>query len=516
MPKVAIYVRLSKEDRDKQLPTDDSGSVLNQHMMLLEFVRKNNWELYKAYIDEDFSGSDRERPEFNEMIKDAQAKKFDIILCKTQSRFARDIELVEKYLNYLFPIWGIRFLSLVDNADSDNKGNRKSRQINSMVDQWYLEDLSENVKATLASKRRQGLWVGAFAPYGYKKDPNNKNHLVVDEEAAEVVRYVFDLYLQGLGYNSIAKRLNRERIPNPATYKKQHNMPFQNCNGECSDIWHSYSIFNIIRNRIYIGDTVQGKTTNVSYKSKKKRQIPEKDWCVVAGTHEPIIDMDIWFDVQEMRKNRRRSDKTGKHGVFANKLFCMNCGSSMHSYITAQKKYYRCHTRCVAKDKCSDGACISHSVLEKNVLSEIRALYDKYFDVDIVTRNVVLRDNSKEKIEMLEKKLSDIEAGIAKLDKRVDAMYYDKLDGNISEDEYSRRKTECYKDKEQLQSLAPEYRAKLEKLQNRQDETDIIMQYIAKNKELKSLDRLTVDILIDYIVIGGTRDNRIIDIHWKF
>ena len=217
-----------------------------------------------------------------------------------------------------------------------------------------------------------------------------------------------------------------------------------------------------------------------------------------------------------MRKNRRRSDKTGKHGVFANKLFCMNCGSSMHSYITAQKKYYRCHTRCVAKDKCSDGACISHSVLEKNVLSEIRALYDKYFDVDIVTRNVVLRDNSKEKIEMLEKKLSDIEAGIAKLDKRVDAMYYDKLDGNISEDEYSRRKTECYKDKEQLQSLAPEYRAKLEKLQNRQDETDIIMQYIAKNKELKSLDRLTVDILIDYIVIGGTRDNRIIDIHWKF
>ena len=213
MPKVAIYVRLSKEDREKLNKNDNSESIINQKRMLLSHCEKEGWSVYHIYNDEDFSGSDRERPEFNKMIKDAKEHKFDIVLCKTQSRFARDMEYVEKYINTLFPIWGIRFVGLVDNADSENKANKKSRQINSMVDQWMLEDLSENIKATLKTKRRQGLWVGAFAPFGYVKDPNNKNHLVIDKEAAQIVRHIFDLYLKGYGINSLARKLNDEQIP---------------------------------------------------------------------------------------------------------------------------------------------------------------------------------------------------------------------------------------------------------------------------------------------------------------
>ena len=206
--KAALYVRLSREDRDKIRKEDDSESIINQQMMLINYCKDNQIEIYKIYNDEDYSGSDRERPAFNRMIQDAENHKFDMVLCKTQSRFARDMELVEKYVNGLFPIWGIRFVGVVDNADSTNKYNRKQRQITSLVDQWYLEDLSENIKATLASKRKQGLWVGAFAPYGYIKDPDNKNHLIVDEEAASVVRYIFDLYLQGYGITPIARKLN--------------------------------------------------------------------------------------------------------------------------------------------------------------------------------------------------------------------------------------------------------------------------------------------------------------------
>lgn len=198
----ALYVRLSQEDRNKLSREDESESIINQQNILTDYCKRNSFEIYDIYKDEDFSGSDRERPEFNRMISDAREKRFNTIICKTQSRFARDMELIEKYVNGLFPIWGIRFISVVDNGDTMNIANRKTRQIFALTDQWYLEDLSENIRATLSNKRRQGLWVGAFTPFDYVKDPKNRNHLIIDEEAANTVRYIFRLYLNGMGVNS--------------------------------------------------------------------------------------------------------------------------------------------------------------------------------------------------------------------------------------------------------------------------------------------------------------------------
>ena len=184
MMKVAIYCRLSEEDRNKQLQTDDSESIQNQKMMLRQYAQTHDWEIYDIYSDDDYTGSDRRRPEFNRLLSDAENRKFNIVLCKTQSRFTRELELVEKYIHGLFPVWGIRFVSIVDNADTDIKGNKKSRQINGLVNEWYLEDMSDNIKSVLTNRRVNGLHIGAFALYGYKKDPNQKGHLVIDEEAA--------------------------------------------------------------------------------------------------------------------------------------------------------------------------------------------------------------------------------------------------------------------------------------------------------------------------------------------
>ena len=152
------------------------------------------WKVYNLYID-DYTGLDRRRPEFNRLLEDAKAHRFDIVLCKTQSRFTRELELVEKYIHGLFPIWGIRFVSIVDNADTANKGNKKSRQINGLVNEWYLEDMSENIRSVLTNRRQNGFHIGAFALYGYQKDPDQKGHLIIDKEAAAVVRKV----LQGIG-----------------------------------------------------------------------------------------------------------------------------------------------------------------------------------------------------------------------------------------------------------------------------------------------------------------------------
>lgn len=192
--KAAIYCRLSEEDRNKQCETDDSGSIRNQKAMLMQYAAGQGWEIYHIYSDDDYTGSDRRRPEFNRLLADAKAHKFDIVLCKTQSRFTRELELVEKYIHGLFPIWGIRFVSIVDNADTANKGNKKSRQINGLVNEWYLEDMSDNIRSVLTSRRRNGYHIGAFALYGYQKDPDQKGHLIIDEEAAAVVREVFTLF----------------------------------------------------------------------------------------------------------------------------------------------------------------------------------------------------------------------------------------------------------------------------------------------------------------------------------
>ena len=195
--KAAIYCRLSEEDKDKRHVTDDSESIQNQKSMLIQYATEQGWEIYGIYSDDDYTGADRSRPEFNRLLEDAKHKKFDIVLCKAQSRFTRELELVEKYIHGYFPIWGIRFVSIVDNADTENKGNKKSRQINGLVNEWYLEDMSENIKSVLTDKRKNGYHIGAFALYGYQKDPQQKGHLLIDEEAAEVVREVFTLFSQG-------------------------------------------------------------------------------------------------------------------------------------------------------------------------------------------------------------------------------------------------------------------------------------------------------------------------------
>ena len=204
--KAAIYCRLSEEDKNKQFASDDSGSIQNQKSMLLQYAMEQGWELYNIYSDDDYAGADRHRPEFNRLLKDAERHKFDIILCKTQSRFTRELELVEKYIHGLFPIWGIRFISIVDNADTANKGNKKSRQINGLVNEWYLEDMSENIRSVLTNRRVNGFHIGAFALYGYKKDPNQKGHLIIDKEAAAIVREVFTLFSLGYGKTAIDRK----------------------------------------------------------------------------------------------------------------------------------------------------------------------------------------------------------------------------------------------------------------------------------------------------------------------
>ena len=278
--KVAIYCRLSSEDENKSSPNDVSESIENQISMLTEYAKLHNMSIFDIYVDEDYSGADKNRPEWNELISDAENKKFNIVLCKHQSRFTRELEMVEKYIHDKFLEWNIRFVSIVDHADTEIVGNKKARQINGLINEWYLEDLSDNIRRTLNHKKQNGEWTGSFAPYGYMRDPDDKNHLMIDEEAAEVVREIFDMFLNGMGYLTIAQNLNNRGILNPANYKKSKGSKYSNRDGNrqrvTGNLWTNDTIYYILRKEEYVGTLCQNKTENVSYKNKR-RQIHSRD-----------------------------------------------------------------------------------------------------------------------------------------------------------------------------------------------------------------------------------------------
>ena len=357
-PKVAIYCRLSEEDRNKENKKDDSVSIQNQKMMLTEYAIKQDWEIQGIYSDDDYTGADRNRPNFNKILKLAEQKEINIILCKSQSRFTRELELVEKYIHGLFVEWNTRFVGLVDNADTNVKGNKKSRQINGLVNEWYLEDLSENIKSVLASKRQKGLHTGGLALYGYKKDPNKKGHLIIDPVAAETVREVFMLYNNGYGKTAIARKLNERGIPNPTKYKVEQGVNYKKPKNKIGTLWKYFSISNMLQNEMYIGNMVQGKYGSISYKSKKNKPKTKEKWVIVEGTHEPIIDIELWNNVQKKINANFKPYSKGQIGVFSKKCKCKYCDYTLKTSKSHDDRYLRCPTRQVDKNSCI-GTCMA-------------------------------------------------------------------------------------------------------------------------------------------------------------
>ena len=331
--KVAIYVRLSKEDDDVRKQSggkQESESIQNQKSLLIKYAVERGYDIYNIYTDEDYSGADRDRPAFNQLIQDASEHKFDIVLAKSQSRFTRDMELVERYLHGKFPEWGIRFIAVVDHADTDDASNKKARQINGLINEWYLEDLSINVRTVLNHKCQSGQHIGSFAPYGYAKDPADHNHLVIDPVAAAVVRRIFQMVLSGYGATRIAKALNEEGIPNPTLYKQQQGLNFTpGQDSRVPGLWSTASIRYILTNQTYAGDLVQGRHKKASYKSKKILVVPKDKWIIVPNTHEPIIPREMFEQVQRLCYERVvPCFHSGAARPLSKKVYCGCCGGS--------------------------------------------------------------------------------------------------------------------------------------------------------------------------------------------
>ena len=366
--RAAVYCRLSREDADVARHGQASESIKNQRSMLLEYAQQQGYEVCGIYCDEDYSGIDRDRPAFNRMLEAARRQEFEVILAKTQSRFTRDMELVESYLHGRFAEWGVRFIAVLDHADTADAAGKKSRQINGLVNEWYLEDLSNNVRSVLTHKRRAGRYIASFALYGYQKDPLDPGRLIIDPEAAAVVRQIFALYLAGSGITRIARLLNAQGIPSPARYRQQRGLP---C-AEGAGLWGRATIHQMLKNRTYMGDLEQGRHQKVSYKSKKTVWLPKEQWIIVPGTHQPVIDPETFARVQQLMAGRARGGGSGRVHPLAGRVVCGICGRVMEQTGAGGRRYFRCRMPLRSPGACAGQPYLPAGALEGLVLERIR------------------------------------------------------------------------------------------------------------------------------------------------
>ena len=440
--RAVLYLRLSKEDIDKVNRGDDSASIKNQRLLLTDYALAHKFKIIKVYSDDDESGLYDNRPDFEKMMMDAKLGQFDIIIAKTQSRFSRNMEHIEKYLHHDLPNLGIRFIGVVDGVDTDNEDNKKSRQINGLVNEWYCEDLSKNIRSSFRAKMKNGQFLGSSCPYGYKKDPGNHNHLVIDEYAAQVVKRIYQLYLSGYGKTKIGAILSSEGVQIPTLYKREVlGEKYHNSREiETTKTWSYQTIHTILNNETYLGHLIQNKVNTVSYKDKKKKILPRERWIIVKNTHDPIIEQEVFDTVQRLQKSRTRSvGSMEANGVFSGIVYCADCKHAMsRKYARRGEKGF---TGYICKTYKTQGKrfCESHSVdiedLEEAVLCSIKSEAKKILreeEIDELKKMRVCGENKNYD----EIQLESIQRRMEKVEKLKRKTYDSYMEDLISKEEY--------------------------------------------------------------------------------
>ena len=503
-----MYLRLSKEDGEKT----ESNSISNQREIINSYVKRNQITMVKEYVDDGYSGATFDRPNFKEMMKDAYDKKFDTIIVKDLSRFGRDYIEAGKYIQRIFPENGIRFISVNDNYDSksaDMNDTHLILPIKNFINDSYCRDISNKVKSSQKIKREKGDFISAFAPYGYKKSEENKNKLVVDEQAAPNIKNIFDMKLLGYSSKAIADELNHLGVLTPRKYKESQGFKcngFQNIKG---GNWSAKAVNRIIENEVYIGNTLQGKSITLNYKNKKQIGKDKEEWIRVENTHEAIVSKEVFAIANTMLKrdlnNSRGKDKID---IFTGMLFCKECGSSLIrrtvKYREREEVFYICSK--YNKEK----SCSRHSIKEETLIKAMSKIIKSYIEfneklyskVQLIDINRNLKDNQ---IPILKREK-------AMTEELLSSLYLDLKEDVINKEEYQLFRKN-YMEKLTKIDESIQYRLKRqEDTKYKIDENKSWIIDINKYKNLSEIDRLSVVMLIDKIFIA---EDKTIDVRFN-
>ena len=511
-----LYLRLSRDDGDKE----ESGSITGQRELLRDYISQHpELREYAIRIDDGFSGSTFERPGFQKMIEDVKAGRTDCIVVKDLSRFGRNYLDAGEYIEKIFPFLGVRFIAVNDNYDS--LGEKKSSDdliipFKNLINEAYCRDISMKIRSQLEIKRKNGQFLGSFAAFGYLKDEQDKNKLVVDQYAADIVRDIFKWKLEGISPQDIADALNKLGVLSPMEYKRSLGMKYTTSfKTSAKAAWSAGTVIRILKNPIYTGVLIQGKETTPSYKVHKRIAKDKSEWTVIENSHEAIISGIDFDSVQKVLKcDTRRSPDDKAVGLFSGMLFCGDCGASMvrKTVPAGEKKYvyYVCSAH--KQDKSCSPHRMRDAALEEIVLDSLRQHIREVVNMSElldITDTAPLRTAQAQKVQrQLDKKREEYE----KLQKLLMSLYENLTDGVIDREEYARLKASYTSRADEAEKQMDALRESLSDIQSHGTE-NVWMNEFIKRQELASLDRAVVVALIDKILIHS---NDVVEIIYRW
>lgn len=506
--KIAIYIRLSREDGDDL----ESESVTNQRSLLIGYLKAQGLVAVDVYVDDGYTGTNFERPEFKRMLNDIKIKKINMVITKDLSRLGRDHIMTGFYVETFFPENDVRYIAVNDDIDTffETSGSDMMPFRLSMND-MYAKDISKKVRSNLLQMKKDGKFCGSSAPYGYMRDPNDKHRLVPNPKTAPIVKRIFDLYIAGYGSSRIAEILTSEDLPTPIMYSGTKLNKYSH-----PEIWKHTSISNIIKNRAYIGDLIQHKFQKVNYKIKKRKNVPKNEWCIKENAHEPLVDKKTFEIAQSIKdsKNNYNPDRRNVVYVLSDLVYCKDCGARMS--ISYDKKRDRTTMNCNNYRKFSKyDICFSHYInytkLENTVYDKLRNMANQYIEDKEEFINIIKSEYVDPKQDKL-KKIDELNLKIDELKRKQDSLYDDKFNNIINVETYSRLFNTTEEDikiiNNKLEKLKKEISSINEDSSCYVEYLDIIKSFL----DMKNPTREIMNRLIDKIYV--TKDKKL-EIHYR-
>lgn len=503
---VGIYCRLSRDDHNGTL---ESMSIANQRQVLVDYVTEKGWTLRDCYIDDGYSGTNFDRPDFKRMIHDAEIGKIDCIITKDLSRLGRNYVEAGYYTEEYFIEHDIRFIAINDGIDT-MQDNNDIAAFHHVLNEFYPKQVSKKVKQVKKKSAEQGKFMGSQAPYGYMKSPEDKHVLIIDEEAAVIVKRLFNEFANGDSARMIADKLNAEGINTPRFYHYE-KMGRTNPLTEEKNVWGSATITQLLKNQVYIGNMVQGKRQVVSFKTKKMRTVPPENWIVVENTHTPLIEKSLWERVQKRLSNpnkKIRRTKINTVGLFSGLVKCSDCGMPL-AYMRRQlKEREKGVYRCSRYNNNGITACTSHYIDEEYisafVLNDIRT----YAHLATAQREELaeklykaLKKSNSSEIGNIKSKIKTTENRLFEINDRIKNLYEDKCLGKIPEDIAINLMRDFTVEKADLGKGLPELKNKLVNMNETVGSINEWLDMISAYENITELDRETVCGLVESITV---------------
>ena len=518
----ALYCRLSKDDEQ----IGDSNSIVHQKEILAKYAKEHGFTNIEFYVDDGFSGTNFNRPDFQRMMADAEEGKISTVIVKDMSRFGRDYIMVGYYTEIYFSNLDIRFIAINDNVDSNIQTENDLTPFKNVFNEWYARDTSKKIRAVFKAKGNSGKHLTTNPPFGYKKDPNDKDKWIIDEEAATTVRRIFQMYVEGYRISEIGHKLTEEKVETPILYYMNRGIK-TNARSEYPEIWDLMSIKYILSQTAYAGHTVNFQTAVKSYKTKKQIRLPKEDWIIYRNTQEPIIDEKTFETVQQMRKVKRARTKYNEPNMFSGLLYCADCGNHRTIQRVARNRKMD-NFSCATYRKKKKGLCSCHRILVSDLETIVKEdlqkvceyvfLHEKEFTDEYLSgsKKETAKFQSKTKAEL--KRLSERQEEIGKIIRK---LYEDNVNGRITDERFDFL-AKSYEDE------GNDLKTKIQELKNAlassvQDE-EKLSKFLKVVKSYTKIEELTPEILnsfIEKIYIGETekydgRKMQEVEIIYKF